>query len=290
MTARSTLLLLLALGGCGASNEMRNNARAIVAQMRLSVPQHEDAMKASMAGVCRTVFDQVNLRLQSEARATASQLRVQVYQAVAAKRAEIRLAIESRLEEALDPLLARLKGELDAERQKNAADATLSRDRELTLATQLATTLAIAQQEAGALAAEASKRLDDVQASLLKSIDEEAAARQPRFDAAEQANKLLESWEGETKTESTYLKAMSDGFDELKRFVDEQSALTLTLQGLVGDKLGSRLGSLLADRANQLIGDTSGRLKEWLDERGAKIQTDVTAKAQEALEASKRKS
>jgi hypothetical protein len=287
MRARLPVLLLAiaSLAGCCASAEMKQNATATIDALDSAVSDHEKAVTDAIAALGQNYVDAVRQRCEADWRAKIHEQRARVLTEVAAKKGYWRKRITADLEEALGPTLDQLKSQLDTEKTRNQSDATLSRDREYRLAAQLASTLAIANQQADKLSEAAESELDAVQVTLLQGLDPSQPLPEGSLPTVDVRALLGSSDLADTKK---YAEAVHAGMNELRRFVTMDSALTLSLKGLLGDSLGAKLGGLLTDKASKIVDTYSTSLASKVTAWASDVSTKLTAKDKD-LEAARTK-
>ena len=270
-------------GGCCASAEMKANAKNVIGAMRELTASREASYADSMSETSRQVMTALQRQCVAEWRSAVLERRLNVIDAIAKKKDYWRKRVAADLEHALDPALENLRQREADERTRNAADPTLSRDRQYLLAAQLASTLAIGQQQAEKLAAEAERQLDNLQADLLKELDPGRSPPAEWLPADTPAEVRTAVDQLRSPQQNTYLTAMGRGFDELVRFVDAASALTLFAQGLLGDNLGAKITAALQTKGDYLLSGFHDKVADWASKLDAKNAGEI-AKADTAIE------
>jgi hypothetical protein len=273
------LILCVSVAPGGGCNPARESARRVIDELNKAVEDREAAFEGVVRELCRAHLATVHSHLDSAWAEKLAGFKTEVYEKTLRKQSDLRRQLVQQLEDKIRPVLDRLDQDLKDEKEKVKTGTAAGRERELLLAAQLSATLAVTGRETQKIELLIDEELVKVRDDLLAEV---SRARRPEVpDLESQADALVQEWKKNQSDE--YLKAMDIALNELRRYVEADSAPILVLKGLLGDKLGATLGNLLQSKSEALVNAAGNAFEEWATGQRRRLEQELSEKEKNML-------
>jgi hypothetical protein len=273
LRAALAALCLPLFSGCGPSAKLRVGAATVLGDYGDTMKARERAWQAEARDLVTAALIQQRLKFAAEWEAKRYECRAKVGELCDAKLGELQKESVTQLEQALDPVLKKLKADLDAERAKGST----SNEREIALALQLSSTLATAQREAAKLTDHIAERMAKVRADQLGKVEDTFKNKPDLFasptPSADEVNAILKD---ATANSTAAIAGIDAATTSLKGYIAADDPVKIVLQGLIGDNLGGKLGDALGKKVDEL----GGRALKAVQDKFNDVLKDATDQIQ----------
>lgn len=269
-------LLIVQLTGC-MSSKTKLKASNTVGELQTQLEKQDEAQQKAVESLVRQTLDLQRASLRSLWNLRKQEVKTELYARSEARLTELRKLLADEINKSLAPVEKRLSDEINAESSRGAAGV----EKANSLRLQLASTLALVQQEAAKNEMEIEQRMVKERTQLLQSVDQEFKSPPGNIEAAvtdAEMETLLADYRKQTKEYRIKLKETTDG---LKDFVTVAEPWQLFLKGLLGDSLYSAISPKL----NEKLNSTQSTVESWLEKQAGSL----LQKAQEKINAVQKK-
>lgn len=276
-TALRSFALFVALACATGCPLPRESALRVIDELDQASANSEKAHQDFIHDLLVQSFSQLNTRLEAERGAREAQAEVEMFRMTEKRNLELAQQSVGQLTAALGPALTQMRTQLEQEKEKLRTGQGGSRARELELASQYSSTIAVSTHEAEKMRDDIDNQLKKAREDAITELRSKVKGLETPVDPEKEATALLQKLIDQAGNDG-YLKAMKRGFDELRSYVKTDSPATLFLQGLLGQKLGSQLGSMLDTKASQLETKYIGKIESSIGDLQKKYSSTLTAK------------
>ncbi|MFA6561276.1 MAG: hypothetical protein WCV00_05155 [Verrucomicrobiia bacterium] len=267
-------LLALCLAGLLGMTEGCVPAKVRLAAVRDVTTLQSELEKEQQANVqvaeslIREVLAQQRSALRSQWRERRLELITEAHVKFAAKLDEQRARLVSDLGKALDPVLGKLKMELEAERAKGATGT----ERANALALQLSSTLAVAQRETAKAEEEIQKKGNTLRDEHIAAINDRFAKPPPEIEGGP-TDAELEAVMKPIREHSDQLKQVfKTNLDSLATYIQTDAPFKLFFQGFLGENLYKLVQPTLTSTMDGLQSKLTAKADDWAKSLRSSLQ------------------
>jgi hypothetical protein len=269
-------LLMLQLTGC-MSSKTKLKASNSIGELQNQLEKQDEAQQKTVESLVRQTLELQRASLRSLWNLRKQEVKTKLYALSEARLTELKNTLAEEINRSLAPVEKRLDDEINAEGSRGAAGV----EKANSLRLQLASTLALIQQEAAKTELEIEQRMVKERTQLLLSVDHEFKSPPGNIEAAvtdAEMETLLADYRKQVKEYRAMLKQTTDG---LKDFVTVAEPWQLFLKGLLGDSLYSAISPKL----NEKLNSTQSTVEMWLEKQA----NSLLQKAQEKINSVQKK-
>ncbi|MGC4071589.1 MAG: hypothetical protein QM760_03595 [Nibricoccus sp.] len=242
---------LFANSGC-MSTETRMKASDVAVAIETTASARDQRYEQALRDLVRQTYEAHRLKCLAEFNTAKARQKTVVYEAFETEKIKLEEKIATQLSTKLNPVVSRLLSELNQERQLTAAGHG-SREKEQSLALQLAATMTEGQRQAAELSTEATVSLAAHRERLLKMIDATPAPAELTTPLSE--GELTALFAEVTTRGAAYRSELLSARESLQRFIaasNPEAPARVLLNSFLGDALGAKLGDALSGKVKGL--------------------------------------
>jgi len=253
------LLLAVACSGGGCiSTKTKLAAANNVTELQSQIEKQESAQQGAVEALVRRTLELQREGLRYRWSGKKLDLQVQIYQRCDDRLNELRKELADQVNKALEPVEKRLNDEINAELPRGAAGT----ERANALRLQLASTLALVQQETSKNEMEIENEVKEARAGLLKQLDDAFKEVPANIDAPVSDADVSAVLGDYRKKSAEFRTSLKEATDSLREFVTVDEPWKLVLKGLVGDSLFG----MIEPKLSQVFDDTRGKVESKLEQ------------------------